>query len=52
MKPQSAEEVAGIVADVIEHPVAEVYTNPASPALAARYFEDVERFESESIARR
>jgi len=52
MKPQSAEEVAGIVADVIDRPVAEVYTNPASPALAARYFEDVERFESESVVRR
>ena len=52
MKPQSPEEVAVIVADVIERPVAEVYTNPASAALAARYFEDVGRFEAESLARR
>jgi hypothetical protein len=28
--------------------VAEVYTNPASAALATRYFEDVARFESET----
>jgi hypothetical protein len=31
--------------------VAEVYTNPASSAIAARYFEDVSRFESESGTR-
>jgi len=48
MKPQTAEEVAAIIADVIDRPVAEVYTNPASPALAARYFEDVARFEAEA----
>ncbi len=47
MKPQSPEEVATIVADLIDRPVAEVYTNPASRALAARYFEDVGRFEAE-----
>lgn len=52
MQPQSPEEIAVIVGDVIERPVAEVYTNPASPALAARYFEDVGRFEAESLARR
>jgi short-subunit dehydrogenase len=52
MKPQTPEEVAAIVADVIDRPVAELYTNPASPDLAARYFEDVGRFETESLARR
>src|SRR6266850_7748167 len=51
MKPQSAEDVATIIADLIDTPVAEVYTNPASPALAARYFEDVARFEAEAQAR-
>jgi short-subunit dehydrogenase len=51
MKPQSAEDVATIIADLIDTPVAEVYTNPASPALAARYFEDVARFEAEANAR-
>jgi short-subunit dehydrogenase len=48
MKPQTPEEVATIVADLLDRPVAEVYTNPASRALAARYFDDVERFEVES----
>jgi NAD(P)-dependent dehydrogenase (short-subunit alcohol dehydrogenase family) len=48
MKPQTAEDVATVVANLIDHPAAEVYTNPASPALAARYFEDVERFEAET----
>jgi short-subunit dehydrogenase len=46
MKPQTAEEVALIVADLIDHPMAEVYTNPASQAVAARYFADVASFES------
>jgi short-subunit dehydrogenase len=42
---QSVAEVADIFARAIEHPVAEVYTNPASPEMARRYFEDVEAFE-------
>ena len=45
MKPQSAEEVAASVAGVIERPVAELYTNPASAGMAQRYFEDVGAFE-------
>jgi len=48
MTPQTPEEVAVMVADVIDAPVAEIYTNPASRALATRYFEDVGRFEEES----
>jgi short-subunit dehydrogenase len=48
MKPQTPDEVAMIVADLLDQPVAEVYTNPASRALAARYFDDVELFETES----
>jgi len=48
MKPQTPEDVAAIVADLIDRPVAEVYTNPASATLAARYFEDVGRFEREA----
>ena len=39
MKPQSAEEVADAVAELIEHPRAEIYTNPASPEMARRWFE-------------
>jgi short-subunit dehydrogenase len=46
MKPQSAEEVAASIASVIEHPVAEIYTNPASAPMARRYFEDVSTFEA------
>ncbi len=42
---QSVDDVAELFARVIEHPVAEVYTNPASPEMARRYFEDVEAFE-------
>jgi NADP-dependent 3-hydroxy acid dehydrogenase YdfG len=45
MKPQTAEEVAEIIAGVIARPVAEVYTNPASGAIAQRYFADVAAFE-------
>ena len=51
MKPQTAEEVAVVVADLIDRPVSEVYTNPASSALASRYFDDVTRFESEGQTR-
>lgn len=46
MKPQTAEEVAVAIAGLIEHPVAELYTNPASPELARRYFDDVGEFEA------
>jgi short-subunit dehydrogenase len=51
MKPQTAEEVAAIVADVIDTPVAEIYTNPASQMVAARYFADVALFESGAESR-
>jgi short-subunit dehydrogenase len=51
MKPQTAEEVASIVADVIDRPVPEVYTNPASHDVAARYIADVALFESEAESR-
>jgi hypothetical protein len=43
---QSVEQVADVVARVIEHPVAEVYTNPASAEMAKRYFEDVAAYEA------
>ena len=42
---QTVEEVGDIVARVIGSPVAEVYTNPGSDAMARRYFADVEAFE-------
>ena len=52
MQPQTAEEVASAIADVIEHPVAELYTNPASGPMARRYFEDVGAFEENLAALR
>jgi len=47
MAPQTAEEVAGLIRDLIEHPKAELYTNPACPDLAVRYYRDVEAFENQ-----
>ena len=46
MTPQTAEEVAAAIAGVIEKPVAEMFTNPASAGLAKRYLEDVGAFEA------
>ncbi len=48
MKPQTPEEVATIIAALIERPVAELFTNPAAPALAARYLRDIGAFEAET----
>lgn len=45
MIAQTAEEVAERIADVIDNPVAELYTNPASAGIAGRYFADVGAFE-------
>lgn len=46
MKPQTAEEVAAAIVKLIEEPVAEIYTNPASPEIARRYYEDIGAFEA------
>ncbi|MGH7740728.1 MAG: hypothetical protein ACRENS_01750 [Candidatus Eiseniibacteriota bacterium] len=35
---QSAEDVAAVILDVIEHPRADVYTRPGMREAAARYF--------------
>ena len=43
MKPQTPEEVADAVAELIAHPRAEIYTNPASPEMARRWFEELAR---------
>ncbi|HXD20728.1 MAG TPA: SDR family oxidoreductase [Vicinamibacterales bacterium] len=48
MQAQTAEDVARVVAELIDRPVPEVYTNPASSAVAARYFEDVAQFERDA----
>jgi short-subunit dehydrogenase len=52
MQPQTPEQVAAIIADLIDQPAPELYTNPASRTVAARYFDDVAQFESQSQSRR
>ncbi|HEX4682150.1 MAG TPA: SDR family NAD(P)-dependent oxidoreductase [Gemmatimonadaceae bacterium] len=47
---QSVEQVADIIAGVIDKPVAEVYTNPASAGMAQSYFADVAAFEAKGAA--
>jgi short-subunit dehydrogenase len=45
MTAQTPEEVAAKIADVIRHPMPELYTNPASEEIARRYYADVGAFE-------
>ena len=42
---QSADEIASHIATLIEHPVAELYTNPTLAEFARRYYQDVGAFE-------
>ena len=51
MKPQAPDEVARAIAELIDHPVPELYTNPASAELARRYYADVGAFEAAAAAR-
>ena len=44
MAGATAEDVAEAIARVIEHPVAETYTNPSSPEMARRYYEELGAF--------
>jgi len=46
MVAQAPEDVARLIAELIEHPQPELYTNPASPEMARRYFQDVAAFEA------
>ena len=48
---ESAEEVASKIVEVIDHPVAEAYTNPSAVELVGAYYKDVGAFE-EDLARR
>ncbi|MGZ4886231.1 MAG: SDR family oxidoreductase [Candidatus Aminicenantales bacterium] len=50
--PQTPEEVAEMVWALIESPKAELYTNPASPEMVRRYYQDVGAFEDEMFNRR
>jgi short-subunit dehydrogenase len=43
---QTAEEVAAAITAAIDHPVAELYTNPPLAEMTRRYFVDVEQFEA------
>jgi short-subunit dehydrogenase len=43
--PQTADEVAGVIAGVIAEPAPEAYTNQAFREIVARYHDDVGRFE-------
>jgi short-subunit dehydrogenase len=45
MQAQTPDEVAALIADVIQHPVAELYTNPVLADVARRYYADVDAFE-------
>jgi NADP-dependent 3-hydroxy acid dehydrogenase YdfG len=43
---ETPESVAAKIASVIEHPVAELYTDPAMPELVRQYYQDVGAFEA------
>jgi hypothetical protein len=49
---QSVEDAAAAIAAVIEHPVAEIYTNPRHAAIVHSYFQDVGAFERQAAAAR
>jgi hypothetical protein len=49
--PQTADEVAAVIASVIDTPVAEIYTNPHQAVIAQKYLQDVEAFEREARGR-
>jgi hypothetical protein len=38
--------VAAAIVRLIEHPVPEIYTNPASPEIARRYYEEIGAFKA------
>ena len=51
MEMQSPEDVVQVIERVIDDPVADVYTNPASADLVQRYYRDIVAFESELAGR-
>ena len=42
---QTPQQVAAVIVDLIDHPRAEVYTNPSSAETAAGYYADISAFE-------
>ncbi len=51
MNAQTPDEVAVIIASLLDHPQIELNTNPASPEIARRYREDVDAFERNMLRR-
>jgi len=49
-RPQTPDEVAEVIAGVIDNPVAEAYTLPVLRELARQYLEDVDAFEESMTA--
>ena len=45
MGVQTPSDVANVIARVIQHPAAETYTTPASPAAAKRFFDELGAFD-------
>jgi NADP-dependent 3-hydroxy acid dehydrogenase YdfG len=43
--PQTPEQAAAAIVELIDHPRAEIYTNPGQSEMVARYFTDVDAFE-------
>jgi short-subunit dehydrogenase len=48
---QSVEDAAAAIVRAIEHPVAEIYTNPAHASVVQSYFQDVGAFERAAASR-
>ena len=48
MAPQTTDEVAAVIAGVLDHPAADVYSQPALHGIAQRYYADVEAFERQA----
>jgi short-subunit dehydrogenase len=51
MEMQSVEEVVQAIEQVIDNPIPETYTNPASADLVQRYYRDIPAFEEDLFAR-
>jgi len=51
MEMQTADQVVDVIERIIDNPVPEIYTNPASASLVQRYYQDVCAFEDELLAR-
>ena len=48
--PQTPEDVAAVIANLLEHPAPEAYTRPELRAIAGRYHEDVGAFERSLVS--